>query len=233
MLFAPHTEVAASSPEEWSDAERLAYEKEAIGLYLSGHPIQKQGKFLAQVAGTNSTSLQTMTSNKTLRMAGMINNLRVRQVRSGRNIGQRMATFQLEDLWGVVPVTCFAHVYQKVQDVLHDDAIVMVTGRLDKRGDEPAIVMEEIQSANDVIRQEVDGIVVHLSDDQVNDEVLEKIESAAAASRGEQRLMIEVQQGKDRFLILPDRRHAVHVGPDLFDALAPIAGWDNLSFTRR
>jgi DNA polymerase-3 subunit alpha len=235
MLFAPDAgaAAAASSGEEWSDAERLAHEKEAIGLYLSGHPIQKQGRFLAQVAGTNSKSLQTMTGNKTLRMAGMINNLKVRQVRKGRNIGQRMAKFQLEDLWGVVQVTCFAHVYQKVQDALHDDDIVVVTGRLDKRDDEPAIIMEEIQAATDVVQQEVDGIVVHLSDDQVNDEVLGSIESAAAESRGEQRLMIEVQQGKDRFLIRPDSRYGVRVGPELFDSLAPIAGWDHVSFTRR
>jgi len=235
MLFAPDpgAAMAASSQEEWSDAERLAYEKEAIGLYLSGHPIQKQGKFLAQVAGTNSKSLQTMTGNKTLRMAGMINNLKVWQVRKGRNLGQRMAGFQLEDLWGAVKVTCFAHVYQKVKDSLQDDAIVVVTGRLDKRDEETGIILEEIQPANDVIREEVGGIVVHLSDGQISDDVLGRIESAAAQSRGEQRLMIEVQQDKDRFLILPDSRHAVNVGPGLFDALAPIAGWDHLSFTRR
>ncbi len=235
MLFTsgPGAELAATSGEEWSDAERLTHEKEAIGLYLSGHPIQKQGRFLAQVAGTNSTTIQSLAGDKQVRMAGMIDKLRVKQVRSGRNAGQRMATFQLEDLWGAVSVTCFAHVYQKVRDLLRDDAIVVVAGRLDTRGEGPAIVMEEIHSASDMIRDEVDGIVVHLTDDQVSDEVLGRIESAAAGNRGEQRLMIEVQQGSDRFLILLDSRYTVAVGPDLFDALAPIAGWDHLSFTRR
>ncbi len=235
ILFAayPSVDTVAGSGEDWAEAERLAHEKEAIGFYLSGHPIRKQGRFLAQVAGTNSKTLADAPTHKNLRLAGMINKLSVMAVRKGRSKGQRMARFQLEDLWGRVRVICFAHIYQKVKDVLHDDAIVVVTGRLDKRDEEPAIVLEEVQLANQLVSEEVEGIVVHLDADQLEDSTLSRIESAAKQNRGEQRLVIEVQEGKNRFLIRTDERYRVRIGSDLFDALAPIAGWQHLSFTRR
>ena len=94
------------------EAERLAREREVLGFYLSGHPFEKRGAFLRRLAGQCSADVPNLPPGSSVRVAGMISSVRVLQIRSGRNAGQKMARFQLEDLDGTIPVTCFARAYQ-------------------------------------------------------------------------------------------------------------------------
>jgi DNA polymerase-3 subunit alpha len=217
----------------WTEAERLAHEKEVLGFYFSGHPFERRGRFLTRLAGgLDSAALAGLPPKQTVRLAGMVAAVRVAQIRSGPNAGQKMARFRLEDLAGSVAITCFAKTYQKVRSILAEDAIVVVTGRLDSTSDEAALIADEIQTAQQIVDSEVEAIVLRLTQPDLRDDRLERLQRLVAEHRGDHRLLFDVVDGDDTQRISADRRFSVRITDDLIDRLADLVGPGNLGFTR-
>ena len=222
---------AAETAEEWPELERLAREKEALGFYLSGHPFEKQGRLLACIAGTTSSQVATLEAGTEVRVAGMVSGLRLIQIRSGRNAGQKMARFQLEDLDGSLQVTCFSRAYQQFKDVIQEDAIVFVKGRVDG-SDEPTLLCDGVESAATAAQREVGEVILQLDGYRAHDEALSRIAEVLERHRGDQRFIIEIREGDQAYRIRTDRRFSVRISEELIDHLADIAGPSSLSFTR-
>ena len=219
--------------EEWAEGERLAMEKTALGFYLSGHPFEKIGGLLTKLAGHDSQSFGQADAEQKLRIAGMITGLRIIQIRSGRNEGKKMARFHLEDLAGSIEAICFARTYEKIANRLADDEIVFVKGRVDTRSEELAILVEDVAPSRSVIRREFDGIVVRLESERVDSKLLEGIAGVVKNHGGDSKLLFEVSQGEETFVVRTDRQFGVEATPELLEDLAQIAGAEKLSFTRR
>ena len=227
---------APSEAAEWSEHERLAQEKEALGFYFSGHPFERRGRFLQRLAGAASTDLAALRSagRESVRLAGMISSVRVLQIRSGRNAGQKMARFILEDLEGRIPVTCFARAYADQKDAIVEDAIVFLTGRLDGQSEEVALLAEAVVPSQEIVDQEVDAVVVRLTEvQQMSPRCLDRIADTVARHPGRQRLQLEIVQGETVYSVRADQTFSVRVTEELLDDLAEIVGPGNLSFTRR
>ncbi len=235
LLFAAPapTAVAAATGTgvaEWPEKERLAREKESLGFYLSGHPFEKRGAFLARIAGQTTASLAKLEPGGTTRIAGMISSVRVLQIKQGKNAGQKMARFQLEDRHGQVAVTCFARNYANLKDRIVDDAIVFLTGRLDANSEEKALLLDQLDPANEVIRREVAGLVVHLRGVMAAEANLERVAAVCDRHKGHQHLLLDVEDGADCYRVRAD--DGVRVTDELLDDLSLLVGPENLSFTR-
>jgi DNA polymerase-3 subunit alpha len=234
----PAESVAGARPQtaEWSEHERLAQEKEALGFYLSGHPFERRGRFLQRLAGAASSDLAALRTagRESVRLAGMISSVRVLQIRSGRYAGQKMARFVLEDLEGRVPVTCFARAYQEQKDAIVEDAIVFLTGRLDGQSEEVALLAESVTPSQEIVDKEVEAVVVRLTEAwQTTARCLDRIAETVARHPGRQRMQLEVMQGDTVYSVRADQTFSVRVTEELLDDLAEVVGPGNLSFTRR
>ena len=234
LLFAPPSPQAAatSGPAagEWPEHERLAREKESLGFYLSGHPFEKRGAFLRRIAGQTTASLSKLEPGGSVRIAGMISSVRVLQIKQGKNAGQKMARFQLEDLDGQVAVTCFARAYATLKDRIVDDAIVFLTGRLDSNSEEKALLLDQLDPAAEVVRREVAGLVLHLRGPLATDANLERIHAVVLRHKGSQHLLLDVEDGTDCYRVRADE--GVKVCDELLDEIAVLVGPENMSFTR-
>ncbi len=235
MLFAPPAPqaAAAAAPEEkeWPEHERLAREKEALGFYLSGHPFEKRGGFLSRIAGQTTASLAALEPGGTARIAGMISGVRVLQIKQGKNAGQKMARFMLEDLHGQVPVTCFARAYAGLKDRIVEDAIVFLTGRLDKNSEEKALLLDQIEPAAEVVRREVAGLVLHLAGATATEANLERIADVVERHRGQHHLHLDIDDEGNCYRVRCEQ--GVRIGDELLDDLALVVGPDSMSFTRQ
>ncbi|MFY9344281.1 MAG: DNA polymerase III subunit alpha [Planctomycetota bacterium] len=232
MLFAAPSRGAAAGPAvpEWPDAERLAREKQSLGFYLSGHPFEKRGAFLTRLAGASIASVGTAEPGSSLRLAGMISSVRVLQIKQGKNAGQKMARFQLEDLHGQVAVTCFARTYAQVRERIVDDAIVFLTGRLDANSEDKALLLDQLEPAGEVIRREVAGLVLHLRGTLATETNLQRILEVTAAHRGRHQLLLDVEDGADCYRVRCE--DGVAVSDALLDEMSLLVGPANMSFTR-
>ncbi len=231
---APQDEVIAATGEhadEWPEAERLQREKESLGFYLSGHPFEKRGAFLRRIAGHTTASAGSVAGGETVRIAGMVSAVRVLQIKQGKNAGQKMARFQLEDLNGSIAVTCFARAYQRHKDRIVDDAIVFLSARVDEKSEEKALLLEEIEPASEVVRREVAGIVLLLRGQYVSESTLERIAAICERHRGNQSLHLDVEEDGHVHRVRSDS--GIHVTDALLDDFALAVGGENMSFARR
>lgn len=110
---------------EWEEDIRLAGEKETLGLYLTGHPINKYedelGAFVScRIADLNGDKARNMT------LAGLIIAMRTRPTKRG----DKMAFLTIDDRTARIEVTLFGDVYARYQEVLVKDQVIVVSGEV-------------------------------------------------------------------------------------------------------
>ncbi len=126
--------------DEYPKAQRLAFEKEMLGLYVSDHPLLGVQSGLLRLVDGPLGELRDKEEGQTARVGGIVTGLARKYTRKG----DLMATFILEDLGAAVEVMVFPKVMADYGHVLENDAIVCVRGRIDLRDDEPKLIAGEL-----------------------------------------------------------------------------------------
>jgi DNA polymerase-3 subunit alpha len=123
-------ERAADAPP-WSEGERLAFEKESLGFFITGHPLERFREELRQWATTTTGQLAEVADRPEISIGGIITGLRLLKTRKG----DRMATFVLEDLEGSVEALVFPETYKKAAGRLADDVVAVVKAKAEIQDD--------------------------------------------------------------------------------------------------
>jgi len=145
-LFAGDTEAVRESRIEipamvWPQKIRLGFEKEMLGLYVSDHPLLSIGPSLAAAITNGIRELDEMVDRTTVTVGGLVASITRRWTRAG----EPMIFFQLEDLEGSVEVMAFPRTVHDFGPAIVEDAVVVVTGNLDNRGDDVKVIAREIK----------------------------------------------------------------------------------------
>jgi len=110
---------------DWSEGERLAYEKESLGFFITGHPLERYREELAKWANATTAALADKAGLPEIAIGGLVAALRLIKTKKG----DRMASFLLEDLDGGVEALVFPDTYRKVAGRLADDQVVLVKAK--------------------------------------------------------------------------------------------------------
>jgi DNA polymerase-3 subunit alpha len=125
---------------EFDKAQRLAFEKEMLGLYISDHPLLGVEAGLRRFADASIAELRDLRDGEIRCVGGVVTNLSRRYTKKG----DLMATFFLEDLASAIECWVFPRVMHDYGHLLVDDAIVCVKARLDTRDDQPKLTCLEV-----------------------------------------------------------------------------------------
>jgi DNA polymerase-3 subunit alpha len=125
---------------EWPRAALLAAEKETLGFYLSGHPLEEEAPRLRGLVSHTSTRLREVKQPQPATMAGIVSALKKRRTRKGDD----MAVFQLVDLEGNVEVIVFPDTYARTRSLLVEDAALLVTGAVEIDEDRRRIIADGV-----------------------------------------------------------------------------------------
>ncbi len=125
----------------WPQKIGLGFEKEMLGLYVSDHPLLAVGQSLAAATTTTITELDEMADKTSVTVGGLVAGITRRWTRNG----DPMIFFQLEDMERSVEVVAFPRTVNDYGHVVVEDAIVIVGGSLDHRGDEVKVMAREIK----------------------------------------------------------------------------------------
>ncbi len=131
------------SEKKISEAERLAWEKELLGLYVSGHPLDRHRESLSK-REMNIAKVKTETKEDMLVVvAGLIKEARV--VITKKN-SARMTFLTLEDLTDQIECVAFPRTYEKYANYLVPDKLIAIKGRLSEKQGEKSIVIDELRT---------------------------------------------------------------------------------------
>ncbi|MBQ1024282.1 DNA polymerase III subunit alpha [Micromonospora sp. C95] len=124
---------------EWDKRDKLAFEREMLGLYVSDHPLFGLEHILGAAADTTIAALSeegTVPDGAVVTLAGILSGVQRRVTKQGR----AWASATLEDLAGGVETLFFPNTYEVIGQYIAEDAIVVVKGRVDRRDDTPRIM---------------------------------------------------------------------------------------------
>jgi DNA polymerase-3 subunit alpha len=126
---------------EFDKRDRLAFEKEMLGLYVSDHPLLGAEAVLSRRSDAAIDELETIDDGAMKSIGGVVTGLQRKWTRKG----DLMAVFTLEDLRTAVEVMVFPRTMTEHGHKLVDDAVVVVKGRVDKRDDAPKLIAQTIE----------------------------------------------------------------------------------------
>ena len=146
MLGTPLKEGAKRSGDlypqakEWTQQESLAFEKEALGFYITGHPLDKYDRVIKKIAGGTIAALKEKAAPGDVKLAGVVSALKLRNTKKG----DRYGSFNLEDKTGFVEVIAWPDIYRKCSEILGSEDPIFVKGRLEVGEERMQIIANEI-----------------------------------------------------------------------------------------
>ncbi len=135
--------------EDWSEREKLSFEKSVLGLYLTSHPLADYADEISKTATLRFGEINQFENEEnpempkisTAVMCGIISNLKVKQSKRGN----RFCVFTLEDFTGMGECVSFPKVYEDFKEILRNDNIVKVTGRPEENGNVIKMIVDDIK----------------------------------------------------------------------------------------
>ena len=209
----------------WTTLERLNKERELIGFYLSGHPLDRYREDIRLFSSTNldSERLSRLGDRSSVSVVGIITDVRQLSDRKGRP----MAFVQFEDLHGSTEMLCFSEVYDRHQGLISADTVVLVQGSLDTRRGEPKIIVSRLERVENLrekfqnkLRMQID-----LHTGQLTREDLQKMAALFKAHQGKTTVNFRVKsQSGGKPLNMTMRKFVVDPSNELLSGLRSIVG---------
>jgi len=164
----------------WDNTYQLTLEKESLGFYITGHPLDQFEKTLEKFTTADALSLQEKSDGEAVRIGGIITD--VKTIRTKR--GDLMAFITTEDMSGSVESTVFSSVYESATNLLIADTPVLIEGRLQKEDNTAKIIAEKIVSVE--LAEETWTASVHINLDihQTHREGLQQLKAILAKHPG-------------------------------------------------
>jgi DNA polymerase-3 subunit alpha len=134
---------------EWPPEQLLAFEKETLGYYVSGHPLDRFTEELARFSKKSLVELVSDGTSVECRVAGIVTDCRPRRTKKG----ELMAVFTLEDLTGTVEALVFPSAYAKFTPYLEADRPVFVVGRFEVDENSSKIICSEIEPLAGIVER--------------------------------------------------------------------------------
>ena len=202
---------------EWSQKVKLAFEKEMLGLYVSDHPLLGVGASLAAATTTTVAELPELADRSSAIVGGIVGAITRRWTRNG----DPMLFFQLEDLEGSVEVIVFPKTVHDFGPLVVEDAVLVVSGQVDNRGDDVKIVARELKEL--AVRDDT-TVRLDVSAQRLTPEVVSNLKTILRNHPGSATVFLDLRDnGNTKTLRLGDD-HRVEPRSALFAELKELLG---------
>ncbi|MEK6704930.1 MAG: DNA polymerase III subunit alpha, partial [Bdellovibrionota bacterium] len=181
--------------EDWPIAKKLAQEKQVVGFYVSGHPMDPWQKICDEWLGWNTDGVKAYAEQKSakkeIKIGGLICDIKEITTKKGT----RMAFAQLEDLIGKIDVVFFPDVFSMVQEFLKSSAEeanpVLLEGEIETGGEVVKILAKGLRSLSAAQKERVSEVIIRLHTSATVVGQLRELKGRLLEHRGKSRVRIE------------------------------------------
>jgi len=170
----------------WSEAQQLAFEKEALGLYMSGHPLERFAQELQTFGAKRAGDLTA--SEPDVWVGGIVSGLRSLKTKKG----DRMAVFMLDDIAASLEVVVFPEAFAKHAPLIEADAMVLVRGKLEKDDESARLVATELLPIAALAERTTREVAIHLAVPPHGRPTFEALAELLSRHRGDRRVFLEL-----------------------------------------
>jgi DNA polymerase-3 subunit alpha len=200
----------------------LAAEKEVLGVYVTGHPLEKYTERLAAMTRYNTSSIEEMAHDAPVTLAGILRGLRVKPSKRG----DLWASAQLEDLHGSVELLVFPKAYLQMQNVLKPDAALLIRGTVrHEENQKPRVSVNEARPLDAAVNGTKSQLRIRMNLDALGEGRLDTLADILAAYPGESPVVFELARPGDFVVRIQSRApRGVRTEDQLLNRLRELCG---------
>lgn len=174
-------EAELPSVAEWTQKELSNHEKNAVGFYLSSHPLDEFQKVLRDLQILNIADFEEIRQGDRITIAGIVAGFQVRHSKKGN----RFCIFRLEDQSTGVKCLAWSEAYTKFADQLKEDELLIIDGKVESNeGQEITLIMEEARKLADAIPLKAQNVSIALPEKNLDEKTLEDIFKILSRNHG-------------------------------------------------
>ncbi|MFM8393575.1 MAG: DNA polymerase III subunit alpha, partial [Acidobacteriota bacterium] len=208
----------------WSRKEVLAHEKDVLGFYVSGHPLEDYGAAIRGLTKFDNGNLSEASHGEQAALGGLVIDLAIKTTRKG----DRFALFRLEDQFGSVKIVCWPDTYARYRGVIKDDQVLLVTGRLELSDEgAPTLIAQVIQPLESARAKATRTVIIRTDEVGVAREMLTRLEELIYDHPGTTRLVLDLATSDGLDLrIEPHPAWRINVSAELIEQMEALnRGW--------
>lgn len=214
--------------DEFSHGELLVFEKEALGMYISGHPLEEYRNIVKERTSHSIEELASVEDGDMVIIGGVITNLR----RSVTKRGQTMAYFNVEDLTGSIAVLLFPKAMLKYNNLLENDLPIIVKGRLNLQEDDPKLFVEHMEALTlnlekPIAVEKQESLQIYLKIPQKQGSDFERVQDALLQYSGS--IPVYVFFPEEKRLVLMDKKYWSDGSTRLLEQISLLIGKENIA----
>ena len=165
---------------EWDSMEILALEKENLGFYFSGHPLDAYRPIWEKAANLDLSNIERASQEKPYVVIGLIKS--VKQIITKK--GKQMAFGSIEDFNGSVELTFFTKIWEEVREQIIPDAVIALKGKIDSSRGDPQIIVEELLDPESLKETAVSEVHIRLEESCNEEEELSELRALLIDNQG-------------------------------------------------
>jgi len=187
---------------EWEPLEKLRYEKEALGFYVSAHPLDKYQQQLSRIGRLKTSDLGSARDGSSVRLAAVIHAVKLKNNRSGK----RYATFSLEDRDGTVEAIAWPETYERYERIIHGDEPVAVSGKLDVDDERAQIIVDSVRPLGAALADSVREVRIRARVEQLTGRRAEQLRDLLRRNPGNSLIYLHLglEDGREAVMLLGD-----------------------------
>jgi DNA polymerase-3 subunit alpha len=196
LLFGQSQVEPPSIPEEikqmreWDESLLLSYEKDALGFYITGHPLAQFGERLKKLVSHSISQLdEEKDFDSEVRVAGIIPSLKPIKTKKE----ERMATFTLEDLSNRIEVVVFPDNYKKYYEFLREDQLVWIKGRFIGEGENRRIHLIQMMPLAEAFQEQARRMILRIFLPGLEESVFEELKEMLDKNPGKCPVIFELE----------------------------------------
>jgi DNA polymerase-3 subunit alpha len=223
-----YTDDALEACEEWIPQDRLSRERESLGFFLTGHPLDKFRDALQVLATMTTAELRESPNGKHAVVGGVVSQVKNTMDRKQ----QAMAFVTIEDRNGQAEGVIFADVLAKHKQLVVEDHVVLLEGKVSSRGGEGKLLVSSVQPVNEERPPESKEVHLSLDLDVFNDGELGKMKDLLSRHEGSAALYFHLKENGRKSCVVKSKSLSVRVDFDLLAELCGSIGAENIKLVR-
>jgi DNA polymerase-3 subunit alpha len=207
--------------DEWEEKEALRREKEALGFYITGHPLAEFKEEIDRLATCAIQDLLGQKDRDHVKVAGVVGNLKIKRTKRG----DKMAILSLEDLSGSAEVVIFPEAFTRFSPLLKADDPLLISGIVEIGETTAKVIAQEIVTLEAMRHQAIKALELSLRQEEISREMLEDLRHIVFKYPGQCRLLFKVGPPMGQVVrISAHRRFSVLPSRDLINEVETLTG---------
>jgi DNA polymerase-3 subunit alpha len=188
---------------EWSKREKLIKEKDALGFYITGHPLDEFEGEVKRFATCSIQDLLRLEDKSQVKVAGIIENLKMKRTKKG----DRMAILSLEDQTGATQVIIFPETFNTYSAFLRNDEPLLICGIAEVGDNSSKIVAKDLVSLESLRHKSIRTIELELDQETTSRDQLEDIKDVLFRYPGECSVLFRMNMGNGKEIMIGANNH--------------------------